>query len=177
MNLLIFTRVINFTNTLKILSILALSSTALADWKIDFSRRQKALPAKEFMQPMKAPEKKGFLGKLFSAETPASDVVILNTEKGFVPKTLRLRKGVKYRVHLVNVNKSEKNISFILDAFSQHHSTFYGVTRSFEIHPQKEGVFSFQCPETAGEGKLVVFQPPKMNMQPQSAMRFPASEQ
>lgn len=177
MNLQIFMRVNNFIK-ITIVAILTLATTtALADWKIDFSRRQPEVKKEDLRAPQPSKAQKGFFGKLFHAEAPATDVVILSTEKGFVPKTLRLRKGVKYKVHVVNVNAAEKNISFMMDEFAQHHSTYYGQIRSFEIHPQKEGVFSFISPETALEGQVVVLQTePKMIKAQKSALRFPASQ-
>lgn len=81
----------------------------------------------------------------------------MNTDKGFVPETLHLKKGQRYRIHVVNVNASSKNVSFIMDAFSEHHATFFGQQTSFEVSPQVEGIFSYQCPETAMQGKLVVY--------------------
>lgn len=135
---------------------------AQAEWKIDLSRRQKQLREHE-MRAM-APEKKTtFLQKIFAGGGPMNDIVILNTEKGFVPQTLRLRKGISYTVHVVNVNKKEKNISFMLDAFSEHHATYYGNIKSFQIEPQKEGIFSYQCPETSSQGRMVVVNPGQGN--------------
>ena len=172
MNLRIIIPEINFIK-LVLATVLVLSTfSAHAGWNIDLSRRQKDIRKQELkgVIPREAP--KSFFQKLFAAETPANDVVILNTESGFLPRTVRLRKDVKYKIHIVNVNGTEKNVSFILDAFSEHHSTFYGKITSFEVHPKKEGVFAFQCPETALEGRVVVFQP--ANQPARKPMRFPA---
>ena len=107
----------------------------------------------------------------FDSSEPVTEVVIMNTQKGFVPNTLRLRKDVKYKVHVVNVNEKEKNISFVLDGFSEHQSTYYGKVKSFYLQPTREGVYSFNCPETSIEGRLVVFAPPGA-----ANIRTPASE-
>jgi hypothetical protein len=85
------------------------------------------------------------------------EFVILNTSKGFIPSNVRLRKGLHYTVHIVNVNEDKKNISFMLDAFQQHHATYFGKIKSFDLDPNKEGIFEFQCPETATQGRIVVF--------------------
>ena len=45
----------------------------------------------------------------------------------------------------------------MLDAFSEHHGTYFGDEVVFEIEPRKEGLFSFQCPETLAKGKFVVY--------------------
>jgi hypothetical protein len=87
---------------------------------------------------------------------PVQDIVIMNTDHGFVPSTVRVRRDNRYKIHIVNVNEKEKNVSFILDAFSEHHATYYGKIQSFFLEPKKDGVFSFQSPETSAEGKLVV---------------------
>ncbi len=87
------------------------------------------------------------------------EVVIMNTDHGFVPSNVRFRKNMHYLIHVVNVNKQNKNVSFMLDAFNQHHSTFYGDTKTFKLDPEKEGVFEFQCPETNSSGKMVVYGP------------------
>lgn len=136
-------------------------STGAAEWKVDLSRRQKVVrerDARESTTERSAGEDKSFFDALFSSGEPTQELVILNTEKGFLPATVRLRKGGKYLVHVVNVNERDKNISFVLDGFSEHHSTFYGKVKSFRLEPKKEGVYSFNCPETSVEGRLVVYQ-------------------
>lgn len=160
-------------------------STASAEWAIDLSRRQKETRhadmyqgpqeverAPASVQPMfgEAPEKINWVAPLppqnpvvtttVDSNDHVTELVILNTPKGFVPNTVRMRKGVKYQVHVVNVNEKEKNISFVLDGFSEHQSTYYGKIKSFYLQPTREGVYSFQCPETSIEGRLVVFSPP-----------------
>jgi hypothetical protein len=127
------------------------------------------------------------IGSLFSANEVAQEVVILNTESGFVPSSVRIRRGLKYRIHVVNVNEKEKNVSFVLDGFAEHHSTFFGKMRSFELQPSKEGVFSYQSPETGSEGKLIVLGAEGLRREigavgsrasdsPQNGDRQPASE-
>jgi hypothetical protein len=112
--------------------------------------------------------------KIFDAGEPTQDIVILNTERGFVPNTIRVRKDGRYLIHVVNVNEKEKNVSFILDGFSEHHATFFGKVKTFRLEPRREGVFSFMSPETAVEGKFIVFssgpQAPSVRM-PATAMR------
>ncbi|AGH94928.1 hypothetical protein A11Q_708 [Pseudobdellovibrio exovorus JSS] len=89
---------------------------------------------------------------------PSKEIVILHTESGFVPATVRVQKGVAYKIHVVNLNMKEKNVSFLMDSFTQSHNTVYGEQKSFNIEPQVEGVYSYQCPETGVQGKLVVVQ-------------------
>jgi len=152
-------------------------SEAQADWKIDFSRRMKDTrhsDLSEGEQPNTSAE--GFLKSLFTYSEAAQDVVILHTETGFVPSTVRVRQGGVYRLHVVNVNEKERNVSFVMDAFSEHHATFFGKIKSFEIRPQKDGVFRFVSPETSAQGRLVVY-PPASPSSPQSTeLRIPASE-
>lgn len=112
---------------------------------------------------------KGIFDTVFDAGEPVQEIVILNTEKGFVPSTVRVRKNGRYKISIVNVNEKEKNVSFILDGFSEHHATYFGKVKTFALEPKKDGVFSFQSPETAAEGKLVVFNP-------QISVRAPASD-
>ena len=129
-------------------------------FEVDLSRRRRETSKKEGAQPTVQQKSDGdYFLDLFNPAEPKQELVILNTEKGFVPQKVALRKGSRYTVHIVNVNEKEKNVSFILDAFSEHHSTFYGKIKSFEIKPAQEGVFSYQCPETSFEGKFVVFTP------------------
>jgi len=97
-----------------------------------------------------------FVDRLFDPGQPSQDIVILNTERGFVPNTIRVRKDARYTVHVVNVNEKEKNVSFILDGFSEHHATFFGKVRAFRLEPKKEGVYSFLSPETSAEGRFIV---------------------
>ncbi len=102
---------------------------------------------------------KSLISAFFDQGEPVQDLVILQTEHGFVPSTVRVRKNGRYRVSVVNVNEKEKNVSFILDAFSEHHATYYGKIKTFILEPKKEGSFSFESPETSAEGKLIVFNP------------------
>lgn len=147
--------------------------TSLADWKVDFSRRTNEVRAEDLRAPASVEPKKepGFFEFLFEGGEPVQEMVVLNTEKGFIPSTLRVKEGLTYKINVVNVNEASRNVSFVLDSFSEHHATYYGKIKSFHIKPAKEGVFSFICPETSAKGKLVVYpaaQAPEV--------RFPASE-
>jgi plastocyanin domain-containing protein len=121
--------------------------------QLDFNRvtNQSRLPASTTED-----ETQSFFGQVFDSVEPTQDIVILNTEKGFVPDTIRVKKGNSYRIHVVNVNSKDKNISFVLDAFSEHHNTLYGQERVFNLNPKADGVFSYQCPETAVQGRVIV---------------------
>lgn len=146
---------------------------AHADWNIDLSHRQKTVRDKDLQDrapasggnvtsgngvaPVVASQEKGILDYVFEGSEPTQELVILNTEKGFVPANVRVRKGGKYLIHVVNVSERDKNVSFVLDGFSEHHATYYGKVKSFRIEPQKEGIYSYQCPETSSEGRLTVF--------------------
>ncbi len=179
-------------------SVVALgSSTASAQWSVDLSRRTQQMRKQELnrapaalrkaaesdsvqvVDPASVPTEskepeRSFVDKIFDAGEPTQDIVILNTERGFVPNTIRVRKDGRYMVHVVNVNEKEKNVSFILDGFSEHHATFFGKVKTFRLEPRREGVFSFMSPETAVEGKFIVFssgpQAPTVRM-PATAMR------
>lgn len=158
-----------------IVAAVTLAVTSSHAWEVDFSRRnggkkeavQARLPASVLAPVDVAPE--SFVGT-FESSAPAEDVVVLNTEQGFVPDTLRFRKGGKYRVRVVNVNNKNKNVSFILDSFSEHHATYFGEVKAFEVTPKAEGIFSFQSPETGAEGKIVVVAQPGVK-----SVRLPAS--
>lgn len=127
------------------------------DGEQEFSSRNTYRSATEM-----AVEKKndaGFIERIFDPGEPAQDIVILNTPRGFVPNTIRIRRDARYTVYVVNVNEKEKNVSFILDGFSEHHATYFGKMKSFTLEPKKEGVYSFLSPETAVEGRFVVYSP------------------
>jgi hypothetical protein len=161
------------------LILLGALSLAHADWKVDLSRRTQETRTNDLREPASTdapvvidPPKSGFFESLFESGQIAGEIVVLNTEKGFVPSTIRVKKGLAYQIHVVNVNEKDKNVSFVLDSFSEHHATFYGKIKTFTIRPQKEGVFKFVSPETAAQGKLVVF---PANAGPET--RMPASEE
>jgi hypothetical protein len=179
-NLQTITRAKSFTEALAItVTVLLLFTTtaAHAGWKVDLSRRQKASREQEIKQEAvkssSPQEEKSFFNSVFSNEEPVQEVVILNTEKGFVPSTVRMKKDGKYLVHVVNVNEKEKNVSFVLDGFSEHHATFYGKVRSFRVEPKREGIYSFQSPETSIEGRLIVVNPSGASA---PSVRAPSSE-
>ncbi len=94
--------------------------------------------------------------KAVQPTAPTKEIVILNTESGFIPDKVRVKKGEAYTVHIVNLNMKEKNVSFLMDSFTQSHNTIFGIRKSFNIEPQVEGVFSYQCPETGIQGQVVV---------------------
>ncbi len=169
----IITGVKPYTKFLIAVTILASSLPLHAEWQLDLSRRQKALTKAVEVTPeaeneKKAEENVGFFD-FIATDGAANEIVILNTEKGFVPSTVRLKVGARYQLHVVNINEKEKNVSFMLDAFSEHHGTYFGQVKTLTIEPKKEGVFSYQCPETAVEGKLVIFSAPG------ASVRKPAS--
>jgi plastocyanin domain-containing protein len=129
-------------------------------WSVDFSRRQKELktmrtPASITDQDQST--KENMVSNFFESVEPTQEIVIMNTDKGFVPETLHLKKGQNYKIFIVNVNDKEKNTSFVLDAFSEHHATYFGQQKSFNIAPKADGIYSFQCPETAQQGRIIVF--------------------
>jgi hypothetical protein len=138
------------------------SHTAYAEWNVDLSRRQKTVQSKD-MQEIRKPastEERSFVDVIFQSGEPLQEIVVLNTDKGFVPSTVRVRQGLKYKIHVVNVNEKEKNVSFVLDSFGEHHATYYGKVKSFYLEPKKEGVYSFECPETSSEGRMIVLAAP-----------------
>ena len=158
-NLLNFKTVKNFTR-ISLFILASFAQVSVKAWEVDMSRRQKdlkslRLPASITDQTQKT--ESTFSKNFFEAVEPTQEIVIMNTEKGFVPETLRLKKGSSYKIFIVNVNEKEKNVSFILDGFSEHHATYFGKTKSFKLEPRKDGVFSFLSPETAAEGRIVVF--------------------
>ena len=136
---------------------LSLASLAYGDWSIDFSRRQKDLMELERQKEVYKEEKKSILDMVTDRQEPRQDIVIINTKDGFHPKRISVKRGQKYRVHVVNINQDKKNVSFMMDAFSQHHGTYFGEEKVFEIEPRKEGLFDFQCPETLAKGQVVVY--------------------
>lgn len=149
---------------------------------IDTARQPASVSMPTIMNPtvpsedigQKAEASKGVFDQLFDAGEPVQEIVILNTDKGFVPSTVRVRKNSRYKISVVNVNEKEKNISFILDGFAEHHATYFGKVKTFALTPNKEGVFSFQSPETAAEGKLVVYTPP-IAVRDTTTVRAPSS--
>ncbi len=130
-------------------------------WEVDMSRRQKELsksrvPA-SIVDEAKTENPSNLLTHFFDSIDPTQEIVIINTPNGFVPSAIRLKKGMNYKIHIVNVNDKQKNSSFILEAFSEHHATYFGQEKNFTVSPKAEGIFSFQCPETAHQGKIIVF--------------------
>lgn len=137
------------------------SVQTLADWEIDLSRRRRETTKKvDAEQPAAAngaEQALNFADKVLPTQVSGQDFVILNTEKGFLPQTLHLKSNQTYTIHVVNVNDKEKNTSFIMDEFKESHSTYYGEIKTFTITPKTDGIFTFICPETAIEGKMIVY--------------------
>lgn len=177
MNLQIFTPDKNYIKFIITLAVLLFAQLSFAEWSIDFSRRAQSVKPEDMkMDYKKSEQEKSVFETVFEASTPVQELVILNTENGFVPASIHLKVGRRYKFNVVNVNTKNKNLSFVMDAFSEHHSTYYGVLKSFTIQPKKEGVYSFQCPESSAQGRLVVYPEVKNNAQPSITQRVPASE-
>lgn len=145
---------------IKIALLLAVALPASA-FEVDFSRRQvdfsKVKDEDRLPASIQEDQSAVILNKVFDSVEPTQDIVIMNTDKGFVPDTVRLKKGNSYRIHVVNVNGREKNVSFVLDAFSEHHNTVFGERKTFSVTPKTDGIFSYQCPETAVQGKFIIY--------------------
>lgn len=149
----------NFIKTVFTLGLITWAPLVSA-WEVDLSRRQLDFQriSNESRLPASTVESTpiGLMDKALESVGPAQDIVIMNTEKGFVPEAVSVRQGGQYRIHIVNVNEGQKNVSFVLDAFSEYHNNLYGKTKTFTLSPKASGVFSYQCPETAMQGKLIV---------------------
>jgi hypothetical protein len=139
---------------------LLISVTQAWAWEVDLSRRQ--VDFNRVTNQQRAPasatdeEPMGLLQKALDIPVVSQDIVIMQTESGFVPEKVNVKKGGSYKIYVVNVNPKQKNSSFIMDAFSEHHATAYGKVKSFTINPKVDGVFSFQSPEAGVEGRLIV---------------------
>lgn len=158
----------NFTKIL-FLSILVQSASA---FEVDFSRRQVDFSRVQNVDRLPASIQQDQSDEIFSnaftVVEPVQDIVIMNTDKGFVPEMVRLKKGGNYRIHVVNVNGKEKNVSFVLDAFSEHHNTIFGEQKTFQVTPKMDGIFSYQCPETAIQGKFIIYSDADQGRKPAS---------
>ena len=93
---------------------LMFSSLSQAEWNVDFSRRTKEIRKNEYTAPGNKQQKQSMFDFVFSTGEPIQEVVVLNTSKGFVPSTLRVKQGGNYKIHVVNVNEKDKNVSFVL---------------------------------------------------------------
>ena len=103
------------------LTLIVIGAVANAEWKLDLSRRQIETAKQDLREPASTDQpimvdqpKPGFFESLFESGATAGEIVVLNTEKGFVPSTIRVKKGLAYQIYVVNVNEKEKNVSFVL---------------------------------------------------------------
>lgn len=157
------------------LTILFVATPAMAEWKIDLSRRQKDLKKLDMDALVAEQKNQNALQQVFEKEAPKEELVIANTDKGFVPQMVRLKKDQIYQISVVNVNKNKKNVSFMLDAFAEHHGTYFGDVVTFTVKPQKEGLFQFYSPETEFIGKVLVYgNEPQLEQVPPVQIRQPA---
>lgn len=116
--------------------------------------REEGVAVSDAAGPLQAVQ--GWIGGILETTGPKQEFVVLHTDKGFVPSVLRVRRGQTVEIHVVNIDREAKNISFVLEAFQENHGTFYGLNRSFSITPKVEGVFPFVSPETGRRGQLIV---------------------
>lgn len=152
---------------LPFLAVQILNVTMAWGWQVDLSRRVRqddVRKVQEVRWPSSLKSQEPLLqkdpigGSILSLVEPTHSIAILNTEEGFVPDTIRIRRGGAYRVYVANLNKEAKNVSFMLDAFHIALGTyFYEKPSVFELKPSMDGIFTFFCPETKARGKIVVF--------------------
>ena len=146
--------------------VLVLIGVQAQSWDVDISRRKLDFDRVSDQNRLPASEKTVSTGfsveSLLPSNLPVQDIVILNTDKGFIPEKVVVRKGEVYKIHLVNVHAEKKNISFILDDFAESHSTPFAKEKQFELKPKKSGEFSFHCPETSYHGRLIVIESERM---------------
>lgn len=146
-----------------LLLILCGFSISVPAFEVDLAHSFKSAPAKTSKNFIE----EGVLDQITSTLEQAQPIVILHTDKGFVPNTLRLKKDGSYKFYVTNVNEGEKNVSFMLDAFNQHQATYFGQVKIFDVKPKANGVFTFQCPETSNQGKIIIYS--EDNREPASA--------
>lgn len=168
MSSLISKNVNSYINTRRILILtflsLAWAFPALA-LEVDVSRRVKAqnsAVSNEVRWPASSESVESFftetpVQEIFNSVEPSQSIVVLHTEQGFLPETIRLRKDGNYRIVVVNVNEKIKNASFILDAFGQTLGTYFGRPKEFPLMPKINGIFTFLSAESGYQGKIVVF--------------------
>ncbi len=133
---------------------------------MDFSRRSQQTRTQDLREPasaefpVQAPGQNhaqpGFFETLFQSADISQEIVVLNTEKGFVPNTIRVRKGLNYQIHIVNVNEKEKNVSFVLDSFSEHQRHLLRKNQKLRDPATKRRRVPLRQSETSAQGKLVV---------------------
>lgn len=185
MSTLIFIRDSRFTKLVALITLTFGITAAHAQWTVDFSRRFKDVQTNDLRAPAsldaptpvgkqrpmpeaKGTSSQGVFNSLWSVSEPSQEIVILNTDKGFVPSTVRLKQGFTYRFHIVNINPKEKNVSFVMDSLSEQHGTFFAEPTVFNLKAEQDGVHKFACPETSIEGRLIIT--------PNAEVRAPASE-
>jgi hypothetical protein len=134
-------------------------------WEGDLSRRVNApelKPVEELRWPssLKSAEElfaEAPMQQIFNSVEPSQPISILQTETGFIPDTIRIRKGANYKIFVANVNEKFKNASFVLDSFGQNHGIYFGQPKNFDLMAKTDGIFTFLCPETGAEGKIIVY--------------------
>ncbi len=144
-----------------VLSICVCINFSAQAWEVDFSRREvdfkRVQNTNRMPTSVQSEEKYGLIESFVEPVTEGTkDIVVMNTDEGFVPSSIPIKKGGAYRLHVVNVNSKFKNSSFSLDEFSQHHSTLFGKVVVMDLNPKVDGVFKFHCPETGFKGQVVV---------------------
>ena len=149
------------------IGVLILCPSARA-WDVDFSRRTEfsqvtdlnRLPRNSTNRSLASEDRSEsstpLLQRVFEPSLGISDVVIIISDSGFIPSTIRLKKGESYKFHIVNVSTREKNASLIMDAFSERHNAVFGKLKEFSFVPRVDGLFSYQCPELGWQGELVI---------------------
>ena len=96
-----------FTNLGAVFSVALFVGLPAEGWDVDFSRRAKQTENKmveELRWPsgMKTAEELFAdrpMNEIFQSVEPAQSIVVLNTDNGFIPDTIRLRKDANYKIN------------------------------------------------------------------------------
>lgn len=93
---------------------------------------------------------------LWAEETPMREISIIFSDEGYYPKSISVFEGEKVRFFVTST--TEKPHCFIVESHKLFLSATKGKISEGEVHFDRPGKFSFYCPSSKNDGRVVVLE-------------------
>lgn len=100
-----------------------------------------------------------FSSSLWAQVTPMREIAIIFSDEGYYPKSISVFEGEKVRFFITST--TEKPHCFIVESHKLFLSATKGKISEGEVFFDRPGQFSFYCPSSKNDGRVVVIETKK----------------
>lgn len=97
-----------------------------------------------------------FSSSLWAQTTPMREIAIIFSDEGYYPRSISVFEGEKVRFFVTST--TEKPHCFIVESHKLFLSATKGKISEGEVHFDRPGKFSFYCPSSKNDGRVVVLE-------------------